>query len=138
MSAAKDGEMRFVRHKTQRASMLETCIRIEPELAALLDLYGGDGRLLRFKAAYANYDTFQRRVTRQLYGVSDVLGFDVTMAKIRRTWATIAAELDVSDSVIDRSMGHVVNTINARHYAKYDWIKTAEANRRVIDHVLAA
>ena len=135
MAAPKLGEVKFIRHKTQRASMMETCIRVEPEMRALLNLYGGSGRLLRFKGAYANYDTFQRRVTRQLYGVSDALGFDVTMAKIRRTWATIAAELDVSDSVIDRSMGHVVNTINARHYAKYDWIKTAEANRRVIDYV---
>ena len=135
MQAAKDGEMCFVRHKTQRASMLETRIRIEPEMRTLLEQYGGDGMLLRFKKSYANYDTFQRRVTRQLYAVSDVVGFNVTMAKIRRTWATIAAELDVPESVINRSMGHVDNSINARHYSKYDWNKTAEANRKVIDAI---
>lgn len=135
MQAAKDGEMRFVRHKTERVNMLETRIRIEPEMRTLLEQYGGDGMLLRFKDAYANYDTFQRRVTRQLYGVSDAVGFDVTMAKIRRTWATIAGELDVPDSVINRSMGHVDNSINARHYVEYKWSKTAEANRKVIDAV---
>lgn len=138
MAAPKRGEVKFVRHKTQRASLEETCIRVEPEFAALLDLYGGNGHLLCFKAAYANYDTFQRRVTRQLYGVSDALGFDVTMAKIRRTWATLAAELDVSELVINKSMGHVVNTINANHYVKYEWSKTANANRKVIDYILAA
>ena len=135
MQSAKDGEMRFVRHKTQRASMLETRIRIEPEMRTLLDQYGGNGMLLRFKKSYANYDTFQRRVTRQLYAVSDAVGFDVTMAKIRRTWATIAGELDVPDSVINRSMGHVDNSINARHYVEYKWSKTAEANRKVIDAI---
>ena len=138
MAAPKRGEVKFIRHKTQRASMEDTCIRVEPEFAALLDQYGGNGHLLRFKAAYANYDTFQRRVTRQLYGVSDALGFDVTMAKIRRTWATLAAELDVSELVINKSMGHVVNTINANHYVKYEWSKTANANRKVIDYVLSA
>ena len=138
MAAPKHGEMKFVRHKTQRVSMEYTCIRIEPEMRALLNLYGGDDRLLRFKGAYANYDTFQRRVTRQLYGVSDALGFGVTMAKIRRTWATLAAELDVSELVINKSMGHVVNTINANHYVKYEWSKTANANRKVIDYVLSA
>lgn len=138
MQAAKDGEMRFVRHKTERVNMLETRIRIEPEMRTLLEQYGGDGMLLRFKKSYANYDTFQRRVTRQLYAVSDAVGFDVTMAKIRRTWATLAAELDVSELVINKSMGHVVNTINANHYVKYEWSKTANANRKVIDYVLAA
>lgn len=138
MEAPKRGEAKFVRHKTQRANMEDTCIRVEPEMRALLNLYGGDDRLLRFKGAYANYDTFQRRVTRQLYGVSDALGFDVTMAKIRRTWATIAAELDVSELVINKSMGHVVNTINANHYVKYEWSKTANANRKVIDYILAS
>ena len=138
MAAPKHGEVKFVRHKTQRANMEDTCIRVEPEMRALLNLYGGSDRLLRFKGAYANYDTFQRRVTRQLYGVSDALGFNVTMAKIRRTWATLAAELDVSELVINKSMGHVVNTINANHYVKYEWSKTANANRKVIDYVLSA
>ena len=138
MAAPKHGDVKFIRHKTQRASMEETCIRVEPEFAELLEIYGGDNHLLRFKSAYASYGTFQRRVTRLLYGVSDALGFDVTMAKIRRTWATLAAELDVSELVINKSMGHVVNTINANHYVKYEWSKTANANRKVIDYVLAA
>ena len=58
------------------------------------------------------------------------------MAKIRRSWATIAGELDVPELVINKSMGHVDNTINSRHYVDYKWIKTAEANRKVMDYVL--
>lgn len=136
MGGLQDGEAVFVRHKTQRNSMRPVHIRVEPELQALLDVYGGKGALLGFKAAYRTYDTFQRRVTRLLSDVSAKVGFDVTLAKVRRTWATIAAGLEVSEWVIDKSMGHVDNTINRRHYSDYEWSLTAKANRRVIDAVL--
>ena len=135
MNGTKNGEVKFVRHKTQRMNMTETCIRVEPEMKTLLDQYGGDGMLLRFRDSYANYDTFQRRVTRQLYGVSDVLGFDVTMAKIRRTWATLASDLECPDEVINLAMGHVTNTVNSRSYVKPNWGRVAKWNRRVIDYV---
>lgn len=138
MPKPKSGEMKFVRHKTQRVSMVDTCIRIEPEMAELIERYGGNNHLLRFKGAYANYDTFQRRVTRQLYGVSNALGFDVTMAKIRRSWASIAGSLDISDRVIDKSMGHVDSSVKDRYYEQYDWSRTARANRAVIDAVMGA
>ena len=137
MDGAKNGEVKFIRHKTQRVNMIETCIRVEPEMKTMLDIYGGDGMLLRFKNAYASYETFQRRVTRQLYGVSDVLGFDVTMAKIRRTWATLASDLECPDEVINWAMGHVSQSVNTRFYVKPDWNRVARWNRRVIDYVLA-
>ena len=137
MDGAKNGEVKFIRHKTQRVNMIETCIRVEPEMKTMLDIYGGDGMLLRFKDAYASYETFQRRVTRQLYGVSDVLGFDVTMAKIRRTWATLASELECPDVVINWAMGHVSQSVNTRFYIKPDWNRVARWNRRVIDYVMA-
>lgn len=135
MPAARRGEVKFVRHKTQRSSMIPVHIRVEPELDRLLKTYGGDGALLRFKAAYSTYETFQRRVTRELAAVSGVVGFDVTLAKIRRTWASIAGSIGVPDRVIDKSMGHVDSTVKDRHYEKYDWSRTSRANRSVIDTI---
>jgi integrase len=70
-----------------------------------------------------------------LLGVSARLGFKVTMAMIRRTWSTIAGSLDISERVIDKSMGHTDQTVNRRHYDKYDWSRTARANRAVIDAI---
>ena len=135
MPASRRGEVKFVRHKTQRSSLRPVHIHIEPELEKLLKIYGGDGALLEFKATYATYETFQRRVTRQLAAVSGVVGFDVTLAKIRRTWASIAGSIGVPDRVIDKSMGHVDSTVKDKHYEKYDWSRTSRANRSVIDAI---
>lgn len=136
MDAPKNGEVVYIRHKTQRVNRREVHVRIEDELQALIDKYRGDNALLCFKSECSSYETFQRRITLHLRAISKEIGIDVTMAKIRRTWATIAGELDVPDLVINKSMGHIDNTINTRHYVEYKWSKTADANRRVIDYVL--
>ena len=91
--------------------------------------------MLHFKATYANYESFRHKIGHRLRDVSREIGFDVNMAKVRRTWATIAGSLRIEELVIDKSMGHVVRTVTASHYEKYDWSRTAEANRKVIDAV---
>jgi integrase len=135
MGMPKNGECVFVRHKIEHRYQRDIHIRIEPELAALVDRWKGDGMLLTFKATYLNYDGFRHKIAHRLRELSMDLGFDLNMAKVRRTWATIAASLDVPDRVIDKSMGHVDSTIKDRHYEQYDWNRTAEANRKVIDYV---
>lgn len=138
MDAPNNGEVVYVRHKTQRINMRPVHVRIEQELQTLLDRYRGENSLLCFKSDCASYDTFQRRITLHLHAISKEIGVDITMAKIRRTWATIAGILDVPDLVINKSMGHIDKTINTRHYVDYDWSKTANANRKVIDYVLCS
>lgn len=135
MQEPKHGEVFFVRHKIEGHDRQSIHIRIEPELRALLDRYGGDGLLLHFKATYANYESFRHKIGHRLREVSREVGFDVNMAKVRRTWATIAGSLRIEELVIDKSMGHVVRTVTATHYEKYDWSRTAEANRKVIDSI---
>ena len=70
--------------------------------------------------------------------LSKAVGFKVNFAIIRRTWATLAAEIECPDTVINHSMGHIVRTVNARFYERYDWGRTAKWNRKVIDYVLMA
>ena len=136
MDAPKNGEAVFVRHKIANGQDQRPLhIHIEPELQALLAKYKGHGSLLSFKASSPNYDTFQRRVCRLLDGVSKIVGFDVSMAKVRRTWSSIAGSLDIPDRVIDKSMGHVDSSVKDKHYEQYDWSRTARANRAVIDFV---
>lgn len=129
------GEVVFVRHKVQRATMRATRIRVEPELQALLDRYQGEAQLLRFAECSPNYETFQSKINKQLCEVSKKVGFKVTMALVRRSWSTIAGSLDISDRVINKSMGHMDQSVNDRHYEQYDWSRTARANRAVIDAV---
>lgn len=136
MKAPKHGEVVFVRHKVENHYQRPLHIRIEPELAELLKKYGGKTKLLACAETSSNYDTFQRRVNRLLKQVGKKTGVDVTMAKIRRTWPTIAASLDIPDRVIDKSLGHVDKTVKDVSYEKYDWSRTACANRAVIDYIL--
>ena len=125
----------FVRHKVERASERDIHVRIEPELAALLKMHGGKKKMLAVAESYGTYETAQRRITRLLHQAAEKIGVDVTMAKIRRTWATIAAELDCPEVVINKSMGHLDQTVNLRSYVDYKWWKTAEWNRKIIDHI---
>ena len=136
MPKSKRNEVEFIRHKVEGRYQRALHIRIEPELRALIDVYGGDDRLLCFKSAYANYESFRHKIGHRLREISDIVGFDVSMAKIRRTWTTIAGDLDVPADVIDKSMGNVDKTINTRHYQEYKWYKTADANRKVLDAIV--
>lgn len=136
LTTQEDNEVVFIRHKVELRNKREQHIRIEPELQVLMDKYQGKVRLLHFAESTPNYETFQNRMSKLLIGVSARLGFKVTMAMIRRTWSTIAGSLDISERVIDKSMGHMDQTVNRRHYDKYDWSRTARANRMVINAIL--
>ena len=138
MRLPKDGACVFVRHKIEQRYQREVKIHIEPEFQSLIDKYQGDGMLLRFKSTYPNYDSFRHKIAHRLRELSTDIGFDVSMPRIRRTWATIAAELDCPDRVIDKSMGHVDKTVKDVSYERYDWGRTAEWNRKVIDYVMKA
>ena len=130
-----DGSVSFVRSKVSGHTQKATCIRVEPELERIIERYCGDGRLMNFTA---NMRTLQCNLNDNYRELSKELGFKVNMAMMRRTWATLAAEIECPDSVINHSMGHIVRTVNARFYEKYDWSRTANWNRKVIDYVLAA
>lgn len=135
MPKAKAGHVEFVRHKVNGRWQKTVQIRIEPELKALIERYKGDGRLLHFSATYGNYESFRHKIGHRLRDVSKVVGFDVNLAMIRRTWATLAAELECPDAVIDMCMGHIPQTVNRKHYIKPKWEHGAMWNRRVIDAV---
>ena len=137
MVEPKDGEALFVRHKIERHLKREIHIRIEPELAALIERWRGNGRMFLFRQTYPNFDGFRHKIAHRLRALKEPLGFAVSMPIIRRTWATIAGELECPENVINHSMGHVVGTVNARFYERYDWGLTAKWNRRIIDYILS-
>ena len=135
MDKPKGGEVVFVRHKVERASQRDIHIRVSTELAVLLKKYGGQQRLLACAEITPNYETLQRRVNRLLKQAGKKIGVDVTLAKIRRTWATIAGSLECPEVVINKSMGHLDSTINRKFYDDYDWSLTAKWNRKIIDYI---
>lgn len=133
----QDGEdVAFVRHKIQGKTKRATRIFIEPELRKLMDKYSGDNLMFRFAEDVPNYYTFQRRLNDRCERLSLLIGEQVNMQLIRRTWATIAGELEAPDRVIDKSMGHKDASVKDIHYEKYDWERTRKWNRKVIDYVM--
>ena len=135
MREPKHGDAVFVRHKIEHHYQRELTIRVEPELQALVERYKGDGMMLHFKATYPNFDGFRHKIAHRLRELSVDLGFDVSMPKIRRTWATIAGELECPENVINHSMGHMDATVNRKFYERYDWSLTAKWNRKIIDYI---
>lgn len=125
----------YIRQKVEKRTQRHVRVRVEPELSVIVAKYQGNGRMFNFKAGCRS---LQYRLDDNFRALSTELGFKVNMAIIRRTWATLAAEIECPDSVINHSMGHIVRTVNARFYEKYDWSRTANWNRKVIDYVLAA
>ena len=135
MAEPKDGEVSFIRHKVQRRTKKATHIRVEPELAAIIERYKGQGKMMHFESGFRSLQT---RMDGHFRTLSELLGFKVSLEIIRRTWATMAGEIECPEIVIDKSMGHISRSVTARYYEQYDWSRTAKWNRRIIDYVMAA
>lgn len=60
---------------------------------------------------------------------------ELTSYWARHTWATLAAEIDVPDAVIDAALGHRSPCRMADIYIRRDARKVDEAVRRVIEYV---
>ncbi len=125
----------YIRQKVDKHTQKHVRVRVEPELSEIVQRYEGDGRMFNFQAGCKS---LHYRLDDNFVELSKMLGFKVNLAIIRRTWATLAAEIECPDTVINHSMGHIVRTVNARFYERYDWSRTAKWNRKVIDYVLAA
>ena len=125
----------YIRQKVEKRTQKHIHVRVEPELSEIVRRYEGDGRMFNFDAGCRS---LHYRLDDNFRELSKAVGFKVNFAIIRRTWATLAAEIECPDTVINHSMGHIVRTVNARFYERYDWSRTAKWNRKVIDYVLSA
>ena len=135
MPAPKNGVVEFVRSKVSHVSQRTVQIRIEPELAAIIEKYK-DPTGERLFSFGTKFEIMQHNFRRGIDVIEDALGERVNFAKIRRTWATTAGELECPGEVIDMSMGHVPATVRDRHYEEYKWSRTARWNRKIIDYTL--
>lgn len=135
--APMDGdEIVYTRHKNEERGMRPVHIYIEPEIRLMLDMYKGSEHLLYLQDRYPKYKTYQRNHNRACAQLSKMVGEKVNMERLRRSWQTIAGELEVPDRVQNKSTGHVDNSVKNKYYEKYDWSRTRKYNRMVIDYVL--
>lgn len=152
-----DGVIRYRRSKTGVLCQLS----VPPEARAIIERYRGDERLLWFgerlkpgaegwhdwlhrfneglqKVGPSGYMYVRRRGQcggKQRVKVYNALFPELTSYWARHTWATLAAEIDVPDAVIDAALGHRSPCRMADIYIRRDARKVDEAVRRVIEYV---
>lgn len=152
-----DGVIRYRRSKTGVLCQLS----VPPEARAIIERYRGDERLLWFgerlkpgaegwhdwlhrfneglqKVGPSGYMYVRRKERcggKQRVKVYNALFPELTSYWARHTWATLAAEIDVPDAVIDAALGHRSACRMADIYIRRDARKVDEAVRRVIEYV---
>lgn len=152
-----DGVIRYRRSKTGVLCQLS----VPPEARAIIERYRGKRHLLWFgerlkpgaegwhdwlhrfneglqKVGPSGYMYVRRKGQcggKQRVKVYNALFPELTSYWARHTWATLAAEIDVPDAVIDAALGHRSPCRMADIYIRRDARKVDEAVRRVIEYV---
>lgn len=111
-------------------------IKIQPETHILLNRFSGNNGLLIFEEQFKNYHSFGAKINDYLKSICKELNITkITTYTLRHTWATIAANLEISKDIISLALGHGKKT-TTDIYIDYDKNKIDKANRKVIDYTL--
>lgn len=146
-----DGYIEYVRIKTDKENATErrkVRVKVEPEAMELIERLKGKDWLLYPLDNYANYNDYTKRMNKALKTIGmehrngcrptgEPLVEGLTTKWSRHTWATIAADLDYSEDLIGRALGHSQSSSRnvTKTYINYDQKKIDAANRSVIDYI---
>ena len=160
LNAKKDnvinGRLEYIRRKTHKPFS----IKIEPEAQAIIDKHSGKGiYLLDALDHCVHYRSFAHQmndaiktigpeIIEEIPDMDNLFGEPIIKKTIcpiipklttyftRHTWATLAAELDVSSDVIAQALGHSSVNRTTMIYIKPNPQKVDSANRMIIDYLL--
>lgn len=145
----KKGRIQYRRNKTGRLYD----IKVEPEAMAIIDKYRGKERLISIVEDGTKEESFRRTINDYLKKVGKVeykknkrgalikkeitpLHPDIVWYTARRSWATIAAGLDIPKETIGKALGHSEwDNTTTDLYIQFDHKKIDDANRKVIDYL---
>lgn len=122
-----DGRLLYKRSKT--GGLFD--IKVEPEAEALIRKHKGSRRMLDISERYATKASWHVAMVKVLPSLCD----NLTMYWARHTWATLAAELDVSIDVISAALGHKLGLRVTNIYVAVNKSKVDAANRLVLDYL---
>lgn len=143
--AMRNGRISYRRNKTSRLYD----IKVEPEAMAIIEKYKGTEHLLNILDEGTKETSFRHRLNDYIKKIGKVemvknkrgalvkklltpLHPDIVWYTARRSWATIAAELDIPKETIGKALGHSEWDTTER-YIRFDYKKVDEANRKVLD-----
>lgn len=145
----KKGRMKYRRNKTSRLYD----IKVEPEAMEIINKYKGTEHLLNVLDDGTKEESFRRRLNDYIKRIGPVtmeknkrgalikknikpLHPDIVWYTARRSWATIAAELDIPKETIGKALGHSEwDNSTTDLYISFDNKKIDDANRKVIDYL---
>lgn len=128
----KDSRARYYRHKT--GAFVD--IGLEPEIINLMAEYTDEERMFSFYKRYSSIHSFKNQISTNLKIIGKAIEVPtLIMYHARHTWATLAASLDIEEKTIAKALSHSYRNTTSR-YARFDFRKVDEANRRVLDLLL--
>ncbi|HPR74504.1 MAG TPA: site-specific integrase [Bacteroidales bacterium] len=138
-----NGRIHYRRAKTGRPIN----VKVEPEAMEIIKRYQGEESLLNFMEnrpvrkevrSTQSHTDFKRNSNKYLQKLAEKLEIPekIMMTSARYSWATIAAGLEITDSIIDRALGHKSPYKLVAVYTRYEIEQVDAANRKVIDKIL--
>lgn len=145
----KHGRIQYRRNKTSRLYD----IKVEPEAMAIIEKYKGTEHLISILDDGTKETSFRRRLNDYIKRIGPVtmeknkrgalikknikpLHPDIVWYTARRSWATIAACLDIPKETIGKALGHSEwDSTTTDLYISFDNKKIDDANRKVIDYL---
>lgn len=128
----RDERARYYRHKTGAFVDIE----LQPETKELCKNYSDNERMFSFYKRYTASQSFTSMINLNLKTIGKSIGVpDLIMYHARHTWATLAAMLDIEEKTIAKALSHSYKNTTSR-YARFDFRKVDEANRKVLDLLL--
>lgn len=143
----KRGRIKYRRNKTARLYD----IKVEPEAMAIIKKYRGTEHLICVLDDGTKETSFRRTLGNYIKRIGPIkmvknnrgalikkeitpLHPDIVWYTARRSWATIAASLDIPKETIGKALGHSEwDNTTTDLYINFDNRKIDEANRKVID-----
>ena len=149
VNCIKRGRIQYRRSKTSRLYD----IKVEPEALILIEKYKGTKHLLSILDEGTKERSFSRMLNDYIKRIGPIkmekngrgalikkvitpLHPDIIWYTARRSWATIAAELDIPKETIGKALGHSDwDSSTTDLYISFDRRKIDDANRKIIDYL---
>jgi len=116
-------------------------IKVFPEAQAIIGKYPGKKFLLDMMDKYSNYRSGTKRIDKKLKDIAILCDIQrpVSLYYARHSWSTLASQLEISEDIIERSLGHaLLRPINeiTQIYIRKELKPCDDANEKVIRAIL--
>ena len=136
----RNGRITYQRSKTKnrRADRAEISVKVEPEIAALIEKYRDeDGeRVFGFYHWYSRMDSFSSALNYGLKKIGKIIGVeDLEFYAARHSWATIALnDAGIDKYTVHTALNHVDESMKVTDiYIRKSWMPIDKANRVVLN-----